>query len=43
MNEKIPQGIIYNLDDNKLNYSYAHSALQSLCFLEITNNLISFF
>ena len=42
MDEIIPKGIIYNLEDNNHNYSYAHATLQSLCFLYTTNELFSF-
>ena len=42
MDEIIPKGIIYNLEDNNHNYSYAHATLQSLCFLYTTKELFSF-
>ena len=37
-----PQGITNNFQNNQLNFSYAHAALQPLCFLDTTKNLFSF-
>ena len=37
-----PQGIFNSYQNNSVNFSYAHSSLQSLCFLDATNRLFSF-
>ena len=37
-----PQGITNNFQNNQLNFSYVHAALQPLCFLDTTKNLFSF-
>ena len=37
-----PQGITNNFQNNQLNFSYAHAALQPLCFLDVTKNLFTF-
>ena len=37
-----PQGINNSFQNGQLNFSYAHAALQSLCFLDTTKNLFNF-
>ena len=37
-----PVGITNNFNNGSLNFSYVHSVLQSLCFLDSTNNFFSF-
>ena len=39
---QFPQEITNSFQNGQLNFSYAHAALQSLCFLESTNKLFSF-
>ena len=39
---RYPQGIFNSFRNNELNFSYAHAVLQSLCFLNLKNKLLSF-
>ena len=37
-----PQGIYNSFRNNELNFTYAHSVLQSLCFLDSTQKFFSY-
>ena len=37
-----PQGLYNSFKDNQLNFSYAHSVLQTLCFLDSSKKFFSF-